>query len=194
VIENVPDADQAAFVTSPPSANERLRIGYLGTFEPRFRGLEDLLAVVAADARLELHIGGTGVLEPAITAAAAACPRIHHHGPMAHDRGLAMLAECDILLGLYYGGVPNHRFAAPNKYYEHLLLGRPMLTSTGTPPGDKVRADDSGWVIDAIAQPAMMAQKGERARLLWQRDYADYFDRVIAGDYVATVRRIAAAR
>jgi glycosyltransferase involved in cell wall biosynthesis len=206
VVENVPDADQAAFNATPPVASPRLRIGYLGTFEPRFRGLEDMLAVVAADPRLELHIGGTGALEPAITAAAAACPRIICYGPMAHGEGLAMLAGCDILLGLYYRGVPNHRYAAPNKYYEHLLLGRPMLTSAHTPPGDKVRAADTGWVVedgpapitaalaDAIAHPAALMQKGERARALWQRDYADYFARVIAGDYVAAVRRIAAAR
>lgn len=204
IVENVPDADQADCAAAPPPAGDRLRIGYLGTFEPRFRGLEDVLAVVAADDRMELHIGGTGALEPVITAAAAACPRIICYGPMAHGDGLAMLAGCDILLGLYYRGVPNHRFAAPNKYYEHLLLGRPMLTSTGTPPGDKVQCHDSGWVVDdgpaplaqaladAIARPELRAQKGQRAAALWQRDYAGYFGRVIAGDYVAAVQRIAA--
>lgn len=206
VVENVPDAAQTAAAAMQPAANGRFRIGYLGTFEPRFRGLEDVLAVVTADDRLELHIGGTGALEPAITAAAAVCPRIICYGPMAHGEGLAMLAGCDILLGLYCRGVPNHRFAAPNKYYEHLLLGRPMLTSAGTPPGDKVRANDTGWAVDdgaeaiaaaladAIAHPALLAQKGERARALWQRDYADYFARVIAGDFVAAVRRIATAQ
>ena len=205
IVENVPDIDQASLPQSAPRTGQdrRLRIGYLGTFEPRFRGLEDVVQVVQGMAQVELHIAGIGALGPTIDAAAAACPRIHLYGPMEHRAGLAMLADCDIILGLYYSAVPNHRFAAPNKYFEHLLLGQPLLTSTHTPPGAKVVANDTGWAVDdhadaikaaleqALADPQSVQDKGARAAAIWQQDFANYFERAIAGDYVTAVRHLA---
>lgn len=205
IVENVPDIDQASLPLSAQDSdrNRALRIGYLGTFEPRFRGLEDVITVVQDMPDVELHIAGIGALGPHIEGAAAACPRIHLYGPMEHRAGLAMLAECDIILGLYYSAVPNHRFAAPNKYFEHLLLGRPLLTSTGTPPGAKVVANDTGWAVDdhadaiksvlehALADPQSVQEKGTRAAAIWQHSFANYFDRAIAGDYVSAVRHCA---
>lgn len=202
VIENVPALAQRG-MPSEPDGNGRLKIGYLGTFEAVHRGLEDLIAVVEADARLELRIAGDGVLAGDIARAAARCPRIRLHPPLEHDAGLAMLAACDIVAGLYYLSVPNHRFAAPNKYYEHLLLSRPLLTSRGTPPGAKVIVHDTGWAVadsapaiaqaleDALADPEAMRAKGQRAGALWRARYADYVARHLAGDYVAAVRRSA---
>jgi hypothetical protein len=181
----------------------KLTVGYLGTFEARFRGLEDVVAVVEAHEDLALHIGGAGAIEDQIASSAQRCSRIHHYGPMAHRDGLAMLAGCDLILGLYYAEVPNHKFAAPNKYYEHLLLGKPLLTSLGTPPGEKVLRHDTGWAIadgalplvdaiaDMMAKPDVMRVRGRNAAALWRRDYADYFERRIAGDYVRAVKSLA---
>ncbi|MFZ1564310.1 glycosyltransferase [Sphingorhabdus sp.] len=204
IIENVPDADQNDFAALPQNKGpaSQLRIGYLGTFEPRFRGLEDCITAVEANEDIELHIAGTGALEPHIKSHAATCPRIHLYGPMDHGKGLALLASCDIILGLYYRDVANHRYAAPNKYYEHLLLGKPLLTSAGTPPGRKVREQDTGWAIadgaapiaavlaEALADSQSLLAKGERARLLWQNKFAGYYEQVIAGDYVGEVRKL----
>jgi glycosyltransferase involved in cell wall biosynthesis len=75
-----------------------------------------------------------------------------------------------------------------------------MLTSLGTPPGNNVAADGTGWVIadgpDAIANAlkdmqadhALLRKCGDAAAKLWRRHYADYFERAIAGDYLDAVR------
>ncbi len=202
IVQNVPD-----FAPLPPSrkgeaavVNLHLKIGYLGTLEPKFRGLEDVLAVVKANPGLELHIAGAGALEPAVAEAAARSKRVIFYGALAHGDGMEMLARCDVVLGLYYANVPNHKFAAPNKYFEHLLLGKPMLTSVNTPPGAKVLRDNTGWVVadnaEAIAEaltemqcnPARLRKCGEAASRLWHKHYASYFEQTIVGDYVDTVR------
>ena len=203
IVENVPDAPRPDRTPTAPGA--ALRIAYLGTLEARYRGLEDMLALVEEREELEFDIGGAGALESLVREAAARCPRIRFHGPMAHDAGLAMMGRCDLILGLYYADVPNHRFAAPNKYFEHLLLGRPLLTSTHTPPGDKVAAFATGWASDdgkqalsatldaMLADRAQLRLRGENAARLWDGQFADYFARAIAGDYVTAVQRHARA-
>ena len=197
VVENVPMVEAEA---SPARKGKGpLRIGYLGTLEARFRGLEDVLQVVEKYTEIEVDIAGAGVLEGQVRAAAARCSRIRFHGPLAHAEGLRLMAECDVILGLYYRDVANHRFAAPNKYYEHLLLGRALLTSRGTPPGDKVEREGTGWAVEdgtrgiqGLLQVLTRDRKqvheaGTRAAALWQARFADYFERAIRGDYVDAV-------
>jgi hypothetical protein len=142
-----------------------------------------------------LDIVGTGALESAITERVARCSRIKFHGPKYHAEGLEIMRTTDILVGLYYTFIPNHAFAAPNKYYEHLLLGMPMLTSVNTPPGAKVTANGTGWAVadskaaitktltEAHQHPELVEQYGATAKRLWQKDYAQYFEQAIAGIY-----------
>jgi glycosyltransferase involved in cell wall biosynthesis len=200
VIENVPDVEAPAQGRAA-EPDQPLRIGYLGTLEPRFRGLEDLYSAIQGLGDVELHIAGAGALEPQVKQWAAASPAVHYHGPVAHERGLQLLAGCDIIVGFYYLAVPNHLFAAPNKYFEHLLLGKPLLTSLGTPPGRKVVAHDSGWAVDdnaaaigaalseALAKPELLQLKGANAARIWAENYADYSARMVDGSYVEAVKR-----
>jgi glycosyltransferase involved in cell wall biosynthesis len=203
VVKNVPESTGQEPVAGDRSARpgDRLRIGYLGTFEPRVRGLEDLIAAVEADPAVELHIAGAGLLEEFVKRAASRCSRIVAYPPLTHRAGLGLLAGCDIVVGLYYPSSANHRYAAPNKYYEHLLVGRPLLTSKGTPPGRMVEQHDTGWAVEngrralaaalghAVADPTELGRKGSNAAAHWRRCFADYFSRKICGEYVGWVRR-----
>lgn len=205
IVENVPDLGSGAAASPPPdaAAQQPLRIGYLGTLEAEHRGLEAMLDLAAQDAALDLHIGGSGVLQPLVERMAARHANIHFHGPMAHGDGLAMLARCDLILGLYRLTNRNHRFASPNKYFEHLALGRPLLTSAGTPPGERVARHGTGWVVgderaslraaldDAAADRAAVQARGAAARALWNVRYADYVVTRIGRDYVALVAAVA---
>lgn len=55
------------------------------------------------------------------------------YGALPSPAGLTLMASMDVVVGMYYLSVPNHLYASPNKYYEHLMLGRGMLTTVGTP-------------------------------------------------------------
>ena len=201
VVENVPATDWAP----TPMPNMPLTLGYLGNLEAHHRGLEDVLEVVSADPRYRLLVAGTGALEQRMREAAASCDRITFAGPVEHRDGMTLMARCNIMLGLYYLSVPNHRYAAPNKYYEHLILGRPLLTTCGTPPGAKVVKYGTGWAItDGAAAISnwlsgldhdAVAECGARARARWEECYDDYVATVINGEYVrraAAIERVEA--
>lgn len=199
VVENVPATEWAADEIDDEMP---LTLGYLGNLEARHRGIEDFLGIVAGDPRLRLVIAGAGALEHQVRAAAEACGRIEFHGPVEHSTGMALMSRCHVILGLYYLSAENHRFAAPNKYYEHLLLGRPLLTSRGTPPGAKVEEHRTGWAVEDGAEPlkrlldALTGDRpevraaGARARELWEERYSSYVVEQIDGQYVSKTAAI----
>ena len=146
VLENVP---QMAFAEpAPPLAVPPWKIGYFGVLEPHHRGLEDLLEACRGRADVQLHLAGYGGLTEACEAEAARSANIHFHGPMPSSEGLMLMAGMDVVAGFYYLTVPNHIHASPNKYYEHLMLGRPLVTTCGTPPGARVAAEGTGWALE----------------------------------------------
>lgn len=77
----------------------------------------------------------------------------------------------------------NHRLCAPNKFYESLALGKPIIVCSGTGIDKIVKENDIGIVIDydvkqfynAIrylkANPSKCKKMGERARKLYEEKY-----------------------
>ncbi|OVZ58151.1 hypothetical protein CDO46_26940 [Pigmentiphaga sp. NML030171] len=205
VLENVPvsghDLSYRAVQPQVP-----IRIGYFGVLEERNRGLEDLIAACTRSAdKVELHLAGYGPVAPLAREAARQHENVTFHGAMDVAAGLSLMSSMDVVAGFYYLTVPNHRFAAPNKYYEHLLLGRPLLTTKGTPPGDKVGQYETGWALDegeapilqwlADVGPAEIERRGRNARMKWDTEYENYYEENYAGFYAEYVRgRIAARR
>ena len=178
----------------------------MGTLEAFGRGIEDLCAVVEHTDWVTLDIVGAGALKHQIITQAQQCPRITFHGPKDHADGLKIMASTDILVGLYYAIIPNHAFAAPNKYYEHLALGMPMLTSSRTPPGDRVVAKKTGWAVDdnqvAIAatlleahqNPDVVAHYGANAAAIWHDNFAQYFEQYLVGTYCQRIASVTASK
>lgn len=199
VLENVPMSTHAA-ASDPTSAHRPWKLGYFGVLEPRHRGLEDLLAVAAAREDVELHIAGYGSLARAFAAAASRHAHIRYYGPMCSQEGLALMAQMDVVVGMYYLTVPNHAFASPNKYYEHLLLRRGMLSTLGTPPGGKVVAQGSGWAIaegaSAIAawldklKADDILTAGASAGRVWDEKYASYYSTYYKGLYISCIKKL----
>lgn len=199
VIENVPDVT----ITPKPfdiSKDTPLRLGYFGVFEPQHRGLEKLIDSFSGRSDIELHFGGYGQLAPTIISAAKQHSNIYHHGPLSHAQGLELMATMHCIIGFYYLSIPNHRYAAPNKYYEHLLLGRPLLTNIGTPPGDRVSKDESGWSIDETTEAlhawyqsvaaADIIKRGKKAHEIWDLRYKDYSSRTLGGLYYSKLKAL----
>lgn len=196
VLENVP---QTALAETPaPSDAPPWKIGYFGVLEPAHRGLEDLLEACRGRSDVELHLAGYGGLADTCAAEAARSANVHFHGPMPSSKGLELMSRMDVVAGFYYLTVPNHVHASPNKYYEHLMLGRPLVTTDGTPPGARVVAEGTGWAlrqgraaIDAWLEgldEEGIRCRGVKARALWDREYASYFERRYQGEYVSRLR------
>ena len=150
VVENVPtlpscqckheflkDCDGVASMT----------FGYFGTLEAH-RGLEDLVTLVKTNPYTRLKIGGRGPLTEWINQAAYLCGRIEFCGSYTVSELPGLVYDVDVYCSLYNESKPLHRYAAPNKFFEHMALGVPVLMSSGTPYADDVLANETGWVLD----------------------------------------------
>ncbi|WP_321352853.1 hypothetical protein [Alcaligenes faecalis] len=183
VLENIPSIK----LDQIPEHNIKnpIKLGYFGVLEKDHRGLENLTQACQNRNDIELHIVGYGPLEDYFKAKSLESENIKYFGPKSAFEGLKIMSHTDILIGMYYLSVPNHKYAAPNKYFEHLYLGRPLLTTLGTPTGAKVEKHETGWVIgESVSDikdwldhinPEEIMKKGEKANLLWDKKYKNYY-------------------
>ena len=73
---------------------------------------------------------------------------IYYYGRISYDEALSLEQQCDIMLAIYDPTIENHRFAAPNKFYESLMLGKPVVMVRGTGMSQVVENNDIGVLID----------------------------------------------
>ena len=88
------------------------------------------------------------------------------------------------LSAIYEPTIRNHRLCAPNKFYEALALGKPIIVCKGTGIDKVVEENNIGKVIDydvhqfynAVRMfkdnPELCAQMGKRARKLYEEKFS----------------------
>ena len=59
-----------------------------------------------------------------------------------------MESECDILFATYNPKVANHRYSAPNKLYEAMALGKPIIVCKNTGVDTFVNKNKLGFSIE----------------------------------------------
>lgn len=92
------------------------------------RKIEDLLEAVADCPDVYVIVGGRGILQGMVEEAARLNPRVLFTGFVSGKEIAAYTCASDVV---YYGfdpQNPNARFSAPNKLYEALAAGRPLIT------------------------------------------------------------------
>jgi glycosyltransferase involved in cell wall biosynthesis len=150
VVENVPTLSSSRskrkFLKTGDD-DALMTFGYFGTLEPH-RGLEDLVALVRANTSMRLKIGGRGPLSAWISQAADLFECVEFVGSYVVSDLPELVADVDVYCSLYYQTKPLHQYAAPNKFFEHMALGVPVLISSNTPYANDVLANRTGWVVD----------------------------------------------
>jgi len=145
VIHNTPEAVVPAEEQNRPDDGV-VRIVYVGILQDR-RLLKEIMKVVAGMEGVELHIGGFGKYEAYVKEQAEAHANIVWHGKLPYAETLRLESACDIMLAVYDPTVPNHVFAAPNKFYEGLFLGKPLIMVKNTGMSEVVEENGIGEII-----------------------------------------------
>lgn len=143
--------------------NRRTRIVYVGILAGT-RLLLELAEVVKENLELELHIGGFGQLEDTFKMYSTECENIKFYGKLPYSQTLALERACDIMIAAYDPAVKNHRFAAPNKFYESLMIGKPIIMAKDTGFDDVIVNNDIGVVIDFSKEGVDFGIKSMRER------------------------------
>jgi glycosyltransferase involved in cell wall biosynthesis len=140
----------------------------------RDRKIEELLAAIEDRPDVYVILGGKGILKDWIVQSAAANPRIRFVGFVSGKQIADYTCAADVV---YYGfdpENPNARFSAPNKLYEALAAGRPLITGDFGEIADTVRQTECGIVLPKYGaeeiQKALAALKNLETRNVMARN------------------------
>lgn len=92
--------------------------------------------------------GGEGTYSEKIKALAKTFQNVKYFGPILYKKVLEIENDSICLSAIYNPAIKNHKFCAPNKFYEALALGKPIIVCRGTGIDAIVEKYKIGSVID----------------------------------------------
>ncbi len=163
VVMNCPDPRPAA-AGRPRRFHEALDLPpgtplvlYHGGFSPD-RGIEELIAALPLLPGVHLVLLGYGVLEPLLRARAAQGDgRLHVLPAVAPDELLDWVASADVVAIPIQPTTLNHRLTTPNKLFEALAAGVPIVASDLPGMAPIVRETEAGILCDPTRPAAIAA-------------------------------------
>jgi len=156
---------------------------FYGGMIARDRGLKDLV-IACEDVGAKLVVAGHGPDEAELLNHIESSHAALYVGTISYDEVLERTAACQVVAALYDPGVPNNRFAAPNKLFEAMMFAKPVLVSEGTLAADIVREVGCGLVVrygdrealkkaleSLMLSSSEAAAMGARGRAAFERRY-----------------------
>ena len=134
------------------SNSNRLKFVYVGNFCIDRWIIEFLNEAKKMSNEIEVHIGGFGGLNDQIEKIANESSNIYTYGKMNYSDVLQLESECDCLVAFYETHLRNHVYAAPNKFYEALAIGKPLIMLKGSGMSEIVEREKLGAVIEPTGQ------------------------------------------
>ena len=140
--------------------------------------------MLACHPEWRLDLAGEGAERGLVLERAAGLPNVIYHGVLPYAEALAMSYAADVLPAFYDPSIPNHRYASPNKLYEGMMLGRPVLAARHTGFDRLVAELDCGLVMEygnksqieaalrSLEEPALRLRLGENGRRAYDQIYA----------------------
>ncbi len=117
-----------------------------GLVETRF--IKTSIDVAKQFDSIRLELAGMGALKDYAYEASKKYDNINYHGMIDYEEALKLYSKCDIMFAIYDPKVPNHKYSAPNKVYEAMMLGKPIIVAKGTGVDKIVINEKMGIVID----------------------------------------------
>lgn len=123
----------------------------------RERPLEPLLAAIAEDKRFACVVGGNGKQADLVRRYAAEHGNIRYLGRVPPARVPLITCACDLIYAAYDPDCLNAQWGAPNKLFEAIVAGKPLLTNDLGEIGEIVRATGCGVLTDVSAAAPIRA-------------------------------------
>ena len=132
VIHNSPDIKNIDNNLFPIKKNNKIKIAYVGNLNDG-RFVLELAQIISKLPEFEFHCGGDGIHKNELIELTQSCDNVFFYGRLSYEQVLSLESQCDIIPAIYDPSIKNHTYAAPNKFYEALYLGKPtiMVHNTG---------------------------------------------------------------
>jgi len=115
------------------------------------RGLEEVIMAVSSMEGVKLFMGGYGPLEDELVKLAAECgagDKVLFGGEIDPADVPYYDAAADLLFAMYRGTDPNNILTIPNKLFESIAAGKPIMVSDLGEKSKLVKEEGSGVVVD----------------------------------------------
>lgn len=126
---------------------EKITIVYVGILQD-YRLLKEITEVIANKTNVRFMVAGFGKLEEFFRENSEKYENIHFLGKISYKDTIALEAKADIMLAVYDPEIDNHIYAAPNKFYEALMLGKPVIMVKNTGMSSFVKTENIGELIE----------------------------------------------
>lgn len=127
--------------------NDKIRLCYVGKLSKN-RFILDVLSVVKDMENIEIDIAGVGPVEEEVKLIAKKYDNIYYYGKIDYENALKLYSKCDLMFSIYDPKVKNHKYSAPNKIYEAMILKKPIIVAKDTSMDKIVEKNNMGIVIN----------------------------------------------
>ncbi len=148
IIHNSPELCLCNEFPSIAPKKRSFRIVFIGGIAKKGRYIFEMIEAVRERNDCELIIGGFGSGEDEIKLISQNNENIIFIGKQDYEDVLSIENTADVLTALYDPSLHNHKYAAPNKFYEALMLGKPIICAKNTNIDKIVNEESIGWVLD----------------------------------------------
>jgi len=121
----------------------------------RSRGLEHVVEAVEGLEDVRLVVAGTGPDKGIVEDACRRCERIQYLGQIPYSEVIEGTVAADILFAFYDPAIPNNKYASPNKLFEAMMCGKPIVVSDGSSMTKVVGEENCGLVVPYGDVPAI---------------------------------------
>lgn len=195
VLPNIPFFEDRQFLKRENKYlfnNNLITFAYVGGFA-QSRCINEIISI-AEDGRINLLIAGYGnkQIEDRLFTLKK-CPNIKYYGKVKYTDGLCIMYNADIVYAMYSKSNPNHIYAAPNKYYEALFLGKPLFTTKGTIVEKKVISNNIGYISEESKEEIVsvidtidvenIENYGRTAGNLWHKTFSTFTFDFLCNNY-----------
>jgi glycosyltransferase involved in cell wall biosynthesis len=138
-----------SLVTKPdglPNTSSRLGLFYAGIIN-RDRGLEHWVRAVRGLDGVELTIAGSGPNLEFIKSEARHNKNVIFLGQIPYEEVISRTQKEDILFATYDPVIPTNKYASPNKLFEAMMCGKPIIVNDGTSMADIVKKENCGLIV-----------------------------------------------
>ena len=176
VIHNSPDVDEL------PQVDTKYDYVYCGAFGSG-RLLEEITDQYRNNDDLRFLFAGGGRYEDVVKQADGKYANFSFVGSVPYDEVIKLESESAVLSAIYNPNKRNHILCAPNKFYEGLALGKPLIVCKGTGIDKVVEKEQIGVAINykadefykairtIISNRKEITEMGKRGRAIYEKKY-----------------------
>jgi glycosyltransferase involved in cell wall biosynthesis len=140
-------ADDTTTQSNPDNKNKEnnvFRLVYTGNIV-RLRGIEQIVQAISDLDNVELNLAGNVIDNELLNRLLLSNKNVKYKGILSLLDALALEAASDAMIILYDPSVPNNRYAMPNKLFESMMFGIPLITNVAA---EIVKKVDCGIFVE----------------------------------------------